>query len=244
MKRETSVLCYLLSGTGMLLVFLGVAFRGNAQEPAESVKDIDGNVYKTVKIGTQVWMRENLKTTKYSDGTAIPNVIDDTQWAKLTTGALCWHGNDAATHKDPYGALYNWYAVETGKLCPTGWHVSSDKEWTVLMDYLGGYAMTGAKLKEAGTTHWSSPNAGATNESGFTALPGGSRDPDSGMFYTLMKAGWWWTSTHDRGPSLIQLRAGDQGGPWMRVIFWEQTSIKRNNAFLERTGFSVRCVKD
>lgn len=242
MKRETSVLCYLLSGMGMLLMFLSVAFTGIAQEGSESVKDVDGNEYKTVKIGTQVWMRENLGTTKYNDGSPIPNVTDDTQWVKLTTGAYCWYGNDAAMQKEPYGALYNWYAVETGKLCPAGWHVSSDEEWTVLMDYLGGYAKAGGKLREAGTTYWRSPNKGATNSSGFTALPGGHRM--DGKFWMLTGSGWWWTSTHDPGPSLIPATPGEQGGPWFRVIFGGQTSIKKNNVYPKGSGMSVRCVKD
>jgi hypothetical protein len=99
------------------------------QESSETVKDIDGNVYNTVIIGIQVWTKENLKTTKYNDGSPIPNVTDDTQWENLTTGAYSWHNNDAANYKNPYGGLYNWYAVETGKLCPTGWHVPTEDEW-------------------------------------------------------------------------------------------------------------------
>lgn len=209
----------------------------------EILTDIDGNVYKTIKIGTQLWMKENLKTTKYNDGTLIPNVTDNTQWGKLTTGAYCWYNNDAETHKNPYGALYNWHTIETGKLCPKGWHVSSDKEWTTLMDYLGGYEMSGGKLKDADTTYWRSPNKGATNESGFTALPGGYRDVEGGTFL-LNKAGFWWASTYDPGPSLIQLKKDDQAGPWFRVLFLEQISIKKNNSFPKGTGFSVRCLKD
>ena len=187
-------------------------------------------------------MTENLKTTKYNDGTPIPNVTVDTQWVNLTTGAYCWYNNDAATYKNPYGALYNWYAVETGKLCPTGWHVSSDKEWTTLMDYLGGYAKVGGKLKDADTTYWSSPNKGATNESGFTALPGGCRM--DGEFYFLTNASYWWTSTYDPGPSLIQIQPGDQAGPWFRIIFSAQSSIKTNNCYPKVMGMSVRCLKD
>ncbi|MBI5010148.1 MAG: fibrobacter succinogenes major paralogous domain-containing protein, partial [Bacteroidia bacterium] len=137
------------------------------------VSDIDGNVYQTVTIGTQVWMKENLKTTKLNDGIALPNVIDNAAWAALTTTGYCWYNNDATTYKSTYGALYNWYAVNTGKLCPIGWHVPSDDEWTLLTTFRGGYSVAGGKLKETGTLHWTSPNTGATNETGFTALPGG-----------------------------------------------------------------------
>ena len=106
-----------------------------------NVVDIDGNVYHTVTIGTQVWMVENLKTTRYNDGTAIPLVTDGTAWAALTTPGYCWYNNDSATYKNTYGALYNWYAVNTGKLAPTGWHVPTDSEWTVLTTYLGGESL-------------------------------------------------------------------------------------------------------
>ena len=116
----------------------------------------------------------NLKTTKYNDGTSIPNVTNDTSWSNLTTGAYCWYNNDVS-YKNPYGALYNWYAVNTGKLAPKGWHVPSDAEWTTLITYLGGESIAGGKLKEAGTTHWLSPNTEATNSTGFSALPGGRR---------------------------------------------------------------------
>jgi uncharacterized protein (TIGR02145 family) len=125
------------------------------------VSDIDGNYYKTIQIGSQIWMAENLKTTRYNDGSNIPLVTDNTAWSNLTTPGYCWYNNDAATYKNVYGALYNWYAVNTGKLCPSGWHVPSEYEWTLLVNYLGGVYAAGGKLKETGTTHWYSPNAGA-----------------------------------------------------------------------------------
>jgi uncharacterized protein (TIGR02145 family) len=159
-----------------------------------SVTDIDGNTYKTIQIGTQTWMAENLKTIKYNDGTAISNVTNNTTWIGLTTGAYCWYNNDAGTYKATYGALYNWYTVSTGKLCPTGWHVPSDAEWTTLTTYLGGEGVPGGKLKETCTTHWLSPNYGATNESGFTALPGGECDYN-GSFVQIGYYGSWWSST-------------------------------------------------
>ena len=143
-----------------------------ADETRTSLTDIDGNDYKTVTIGTQVWMVENLKTTKYNDGTAIPNITDNTSWAALTTGAYCDNINTPSI-STTYGRLYNWYAVDNnagtkvasngGKnVCPTGWHVPSDAEWTTLTTYLGGESVAGGKLKETGTTHWQSPNTGVS----------------------------------------------------------------------------------
>jgi uncharacterized protein (TIGR02145 family) len=141
-----------------------------------AVTDTDGNVYHTVIIGTQEWMVENLKTRRFNDGSAIPLVASSSAWPTLTTAGYCWYNNDSAANSATYGALYNWFAVNAGKLAPTGWHVPSDSEWNVLITYLGGESVAGGRLKEAGTVHWNSPNAGATNEFGFTALPGGHRD--------------------------------------------------------------------
>lgn len=159
------------------------------------VTDIDGNVYNTVTIGTQVWMKENLKTTKYNDGTAIPLVIDSPDWSNLKTPGYTWNicGNNEDSIIAIYGALYNWYTVNTGKLCPTGWHVPSDNEWTTLITYLGGENVAGGKLK-AGTADWGSPNIGATNESGFTALPGGVCYAD-GDYSGIGGDGFWWSSS-------------------------------------------------
>jgi len=140
-----------------------------------SVTDIDGNVYQTVKIGNQWWMMENLKVTSYRNGEAIPNVTDTTEWYNLTTGAYCYYDNDAY-NTTIYGRLYNWYSINDSRsIAPTGWHVPTDEEWTTVINYLGGESVAGGKLKENGTTHWTSPNNGATNESGFSALPGGYR---------------------------------------------------------------------
>jgi uncharacterized protein (TIGR02145 family) len=157
-----------------------------------TVTDTDGNVYHTVKIGTQIWTAENLKTTKYNDGTAIPQTTV-IPWGDLTTGAYCWY-NDSSQYKTIYGALYNWYAVNTGKLAPAGWHVPTDAEWDTLAEYLGGDSVAGGKLKNTGTTYWSSPNTGATNSSGFSALPGGYRG-DSGGFSNVGNTGCWWSAT-------------------------------------------------
>ena len=195
-----------------------------------SMTDIDGNTYKTVTIGTQTWMAENLKVTKYNDGIAIPNVTDNTAWRELTTGALCDYGN-TPSNSETYGKLYNWHAVNTGKLCPTGWHVPSDAEWTELTDYLGGTSVAGGKLKETGTTHWNTPNTGATNETGFTALPGGQRD-DLGAFFNIGDAGNWWSAT-EFGAT----------GAWYRVVGSSGSPVYRFYLNKE-VGFSMRCVRD
>jgi uncharacterized protein (TIGR02145 family) len=201
-----------------------VAQDGNA------VKDQDANIYKTVKIANQTWMSENLKTTKFNDGTPIPLARENTTWLGLTSPAYCWYDNDS-TYKDIYGALYNGYAVNTGKLCPLGWHVSSDAEWSALVTFLGGENIAGGKLKEKGISHWSGTNPGATNESGFTALPGGSRYTN-GFFFTIKNLGYWWTSIESKTLN-----------GWYRSLYNRNNSVSRN--FYDLTnGFSVRCVKD
>ena len=154
------------------------------------VDDVDGNIYHYVTIGTQVWLVENMRVTKLNDGTPIPLVADDASWSSLTTPRYCWVNNLIA-YKEPYGAFYNWATVNTGKLCPSGWHVPSDTEGTTLAGFLGGTMAAGGKLKEAGTSHSTTPNTGATNESGFTGLPGGFRYW-SGGFTDFGFSGYWW----------------------------------------------------
>jgi len=199
-----------------------------------TMTDQDGNVYKTVAIGTQTWMAENLRTTKYNDGTAIPNVTSASEWEGLTTGAYCNYNNTTSNDTiATYGRLYNWYAVNTGKLCPTGWHVPTDAEWSTLTNYLGGEDAAGGKLKETGTTHWLSPNTGATNETGFTALPGGIHDR-LGSFYHVGYYGYWWSATENGVASA-----------WVRDMEYNNSirSIRRGYNYKE-VGYSVRCVRD
>ena len=195
------------------------------------VKDINGNIYKTVYIGTQEWMAENLKVSKYNDGTSIPNISDKTKWGNNTTGAWCNYNNDASKN-GKYGKLYNWYAVSGRKnVCPTGWHVPSDAEWTVLTDYLGGEIVAGGKMKEVGTTRWDSPNADATNTSLFTGLPGGNRH-DSGNYYSVGSGGYWWSSSEDH-----TLNA------WNRFLDYYDGGAGRNGNG-KNDGLSVRCLRD
>lgn len=195
-----------------------------------TMTDIDGNTYKTVTIGTQTWMAENLKVTKYNDGTSIPIVSDSAAWSVLTTGAYCNYENEQCSVAI-YGRLYNWYAVNTGKLCPTGWHVPTDTEWTTFINYLGGEDAAGGKLKEIGIAHWQSPNEGATNESGFTALPSGFRG-FNGTFGNIGYSGLWWSATND-----------DANKAWLRDMFYGNSVVNRSNRY-KGNGFSVRCVKD
>jgi uncharacterized protein (TIGR02145 family) len=219
-----------------LLLFLMAAFL-NGCGP-EVVRDSDGNRYKTVQIGKQVWMKENLRTTRYNDGTPIPQVTDYEAWAGLESPAYCWYNNDS-TQAVEYGALYNWYVVETDKLCPEGWHVPSDEEWNEMVSVIEDLTSIGGALKESGTTHWRNPNTGASNETGFTALPGGYRSY-LGTFNLLRASGYWWSSTETNWYSV-------SGTEPTRVIF---RSVQHDNAKLirhisERTnGFSVRCVKN
>jgi len=204
-----------------------------------ALKDIDGNAYTSVTIGTQVWMVENLKTTKYNDGTTIPLVTDNTAWLNLTTPGYCWYNNDAGTNKNTYGALYNWYVVNTDKLCPMGWHVPSDAEWHNLVLYLDGNAsidnipessIAGGKLKEEGTSHWMSPNTG-TNSSGFRALPGGGRN--SLGFGSIGVSGLYWSST---------------GIAEFEYVLYRGLGYNTSDIFRDRyskwIGCSVRCLKD
>jgi len=195
-----------------------------------SVTDIEGNVYPIVVIGSQTWMKENLKTTKYRNGDAIPNVTDNTAWLNLSSGAYCWYNNNYGTYGATYGALYNWYTVSDNRnVCPIGWHVPSDGEWTNLTEYLGGESVAGGKMKEIGSTHWNSPNTGATNESGFTALPGEERND---LFSSQIgRYGFWWSSSVNTNP-------------WYRGLFYNQSYIYVNSDCTKNYGFSVRCIKD
>ena len=191
--------------------------------------DIDGNTYQSVKIGTQVWMKENLKTTKYKNGTLIPSGLSSAAWQATTFGA-CVDYNNAPANATIYGKLYNWYAVaDVAGLCPVNWHVPSDSEWTTLSTYLGGDAIAGGAMKEAGFAHWGSANTGATNSSGFTALPGGLLNPDG---VTFGGDGSWWSST-----------AYDASNVWYPYLISSLSNYGRS-VDDKRVGHSVRCVKD
>jgi uncharacterized protein (TIGR02145 family) len=211
-----------------LIIFL---LPNNLTAQTQSLSDVDGNIYKTVRIGIQIWMAENLKTTKFNNNKVIPNISSNTSWTDRTAPAYCWYDNDELKYKDSYGALYNWYAANSHKLCPTGWHVPTRRDFIVLEFTLNdGDVKVGAKLKETGTTHWSSPNDIATNESGFTALPAGLRFSMGDFRYLGTFAGWWSIDESELHDSIWGIYSG-------------------NNAFYEfpaarDVGLAVRCVKD
>ena len=185
-------------------------------------------MYKTVKIGKQIWMAENLKTTRYKDSTPIPNVTNNDEWFYLTTDAYCHYDNDHSNNAI-YGKLYNWYAVKTGKLAPKGWHIPTDAEWTILTTYLGGESIAGGKMKF--TNYWKSPNKDATNSSGFNGLPAGYRT-HFGSFNTIGKYGNFWSSTE-----------GDKGGARNRSLSYDNSTVYRGYNYYQH-GYSVRCIKD
>jgi uncharacterized protein (TIGR02145 family) len=192
--------------------------------------DIDGNVYETVKIGTQVWMAENLKVTHYRNGDAIPDVTDSLIWQILTIGACCVYDN-SEENVPVYGYLYNWYTVSDSRnITPAGWHVPTDAEWETLVDYLGGTSSAGGKLKETGEDHWNSPNTGAVNEGGFTALPGGFRSVD-GDFYSMGNYAYFWS-----------LSESDDYA-WCLALCCDYSRIQRAG-YSKLGGFSVRLVRD
>ncbi|MFN4882336.1 MAG: fibrobacter succinogenes major paralogous domain-containing protein [Bacteroidota bacterium] len=195
-----------------------------------SVTDIDGNVYNVVQIGDQCWTKENLRTTRYNNGSVIPNVTGDSAWQNLTTPAWCNY-NNSPSNDAVYGKLYNWYTVAAGNMCPTGWHVPTDTEWTVLTDYLGGASVAGGKMKS--TTGWNAPNTGATNESGFSGLPGSVRNGDDGNFSGVGNGGCWWSSTETSVTSVS----------WVRCLFYN-FDVASRSTFPKPFGLSVRCLRD
>jgi uncharacterized protein (TIGR02145 family) len=192
-----------------------------------SVIDIDSNVYKTILIGHQTWMAENLKAIRYNDSTAIPFIPKESDWSDLSTPGYCWYNNDSVV----YGAIYNWHAISINNLCPAGWHVPTDAEWTTLMTFLGGENIAGGKIKETSITHWLTNNSGTTNETGFTALPGGYRNY-SGTYSNIKRYGYWWSSTESSSVDAV-----------CRSMLYSFTSVDRSNSS-KKSGFSVRCLKD
>jgi len=215
---------------GLLMSFL---YSCNKEEPKviPTVTDADGNVYTTVTIGNQVWMVENLKTTKYRNGDPIPNFGDDNAWITATSGAYSNYEsneNNSAT----YGRLYNWFAVNDSRnIAPNGWHVATEADWIILTTYLGGVTNAGGKLKQPGTLYWSSPNLMGDNQTGFSALPGGFRS-DNGSYLTLGTNGFWWCTTEYSVASA-----------W-RWSMRNNTLIVDEYFWSKTFGCSVRCVKD
>ncbi len=246
-EQKLTVKAFKADGTSPLT---GSSFEVKATGDAATVitvTDIDGNTYKAVTIGTQVWMAENLKVTKYPNGDAIPLVEDNTAWGNLaddnSSDAYCYYNNNVNNEADTYGALYT-YAAAIGDnwtkdkkdnqgICPDGWHLPSDAEWTKLTDYLGGTEIAGGKMKEKGTSHWKTPNIGATNESGFTALPGGYRFINNGYFDYQSVVSIFWSATEVDAASVLYRSINHY---YSKVYLFSKT----NKSF----GLSVRCLQD
>ena len=203
-------------------------------ESGDTVIDIDGNIYHTVTIGSQVWLLENLKTNRYRNGDTIPYDTNGITAPGTIIGSRCTYNQDSANFR-VYGNLYNWYAVmDSRKLAPIGWHVPSDEEWSILLSFVGGKGIAGGKLKETGTLHWYSPNYHASNEYGFTALPGGCRLTQQYNYYNLHGDGRWWTST----PNLEA-----DANAWLVAMFFNDQNVDRT--FNGKVFWlSVRCVRD
>lgn len=225
----------------ILLALMFICFEINAQSffdkkaekniNSEIVTDIDGNQYRTITIGNQIWLAEDLKTTRYRNGDSISNVTNNKEWVELNTEAFCNYSNDPF-YVATFGRLYNWYAVNDRRnIAPKGWHVPTDEEWQTLIDFLGGWEYAGGKLKESSNAHWRQPNKGATNEVNFSAWPGGSRCND-GRFYYMGEQCFWWTSTSSE----------INGSAKFRSLYHDGTDVTKNscNKFY---GLSVRCVK-
>jgi len=205
-----------------------------------TITDADGNVYTTVCIGTQIWTGENLRTTRYNDGTSIPLAADSSLWRFRTTPAYCWYDNETSLNpRNSYGGLYNWFAVKTGKLAPSGWHVSTNADWDTLIAFLGGDSVAGGKLKEYGYYHWYSwnnENVWASDEYGFTALPGGCRD-SWGKFYNRSSRGYWWAASMNDTEYCYAIDCSSGA-----VYRGKSSSIADDDEACD--GFSVRLVKD
>lgn len=230
MKKRPLITVHLIV-ISVLFILLATSCKKDEGDNPETVTDIDGNVYNTVTIGTQIWMKENLKVTKLNDGTPMTLVLNDNDWGSNTVPSYSWCGNDANT-KNIYGILYNCYCVMTNKLCPSGWHVPTDAEWTTLTDFLGGEDVAGGKMKEKGTTHWLSPNTDATNESGFTGLPAGYRHQWSPADQVGEDA-YFWSST-------IREVSGEN---WLRSLGTLGSDCSRFDNKYEN-GLSIRCIKN
>jgi uncharacterized protein (TIGR02145 family) len=227
----SSIPILIVTGIITVVLFRFLSCSKDDKNPVKPSSNIDNYTYKTVQIGDQVWMAENLKVTHYRNGDAVPNVTNASEWENLSTGAYCNYDNKT-THVATYGRLYNWYAVNDSRnIAPIGWHVASDAEWQTLIDYLGGADVFGGKLKEMGNTHWQSPNTGATNESGFSALPGGVRY-SHGEFTDLGYCACFWSSTETNNKFAMCC--------WL-LHTW---SGANHMVCLKYWSLSVRCVKD
>jgi uncharacterized protein (TIGR02145 family) len=212
-----------------LIVIMTTGCRKNEEIP-DTITDVDGNVYHTIIIATQVWLKENLKTTRYGNGDPIPEITGQTEWLNLNSGAHCKYDNNLA-NASVYGLLYNWYAVQDPRnVCPAGWRAPTYDDWAELVDFLGGESIAGDKMKQKGTSHWISPNAEATDNYGFTALPAGYRL--GGAFEEPGHYAIFWSSTEE-----------DAADAWMLNLTSSSGQAYLEDAY-KSDGFSVRCIKE
>lgn len=221
--------------TSVLFSYKNKISAQNLGTPGPNITDVEGNSYKTVSIGKQTWMAENLKTSKYNDGVNIPNITDDTKWGNDTIGGWTYYNNDSSNNVK-FGKLYNWYSVSPKMngnkyVCPIGWHVPTDAEWKLLIDYLGGASLAGAKMKEVGIMKWNTPNINATNSSLFTGVPGGSRNI-IGVYDDIGSVGGYWSSTEF-----------DRNSAFYFHLYCNNDLVGRYDEF-KVSGISIRCIKD
>jgi uncharacterized protein (TIGR02145 family) len=248
MKKKSCILINLSLMMGTFLMLASSCSKSNdSNNPTSSgstVTDIDGNVYHTVAINTQVWMVENLKTTKYRNGDLIGTTTPvNLDYLGQNTPKYQWAVGGNESNVSTYGRLYTWFAAtDSRNICPIGWHLPSDSEWTTLTTFLGGENVAGGKLKEIGTIHWKSPNTGATNESGFTALPGDYHWPGDNLFTNDGNCSFYWSSTPSYGGSHL-----NNAWYWFRYIPFDGSYVNRSEggeSAAGNSGFSVRCIKD
>ena len=245
-KRKLKFLSYIIFSALFSITLISCEKNSNGNNEDSTIVfgdgtvDIDGNQYTTVIIGTQEWMAENLRVTKYRNGDVIQNASDDLEWSDNTTGAFCWYDNSHSVWGDKYGALYNYHSIADERgLCPIGWVVPDDSDWKQLIEFLGDVPFAGGKLKSEttepnGHPRWDDPNDGASNVTGFSAFPGGLRKPN-GEFENIGKYGFWWSATEwTNNENLgVQLRYYDGS-----IITPDVYSDFKN------TGFSIRCIKE
>jgi uncharacterized protein (TIGR02145 family) len=242
MKKRTKFWFLPIVAIGLYLTLAPSCSKDDDNNSDITVKDIDGNIYHTVTIGTQVWMVENLKTTKYRNGDPIPNYTDDNEWRTLLIGAFCNYDNNS-DNCATYGNLYNWYAVEDSRnIAPIGWHVPTDEEWTTLENYVAAnLGISGSVAKAlASTIIWTSINTSGAigndltknNSTGFTALPGGIRS-NIGVFNLIRRYGFWWSSTEDNSTNAF-----------CQSMYYGGSNLGDYSSGSKENGFSVRCLKD
>jgi uncharacterized protein (TIGR02145 family) len=230
-------------GIHILFSFFSCKKTNSETASNSSVTDASGNKYPTVVIGTQTWMAENLRTTKFRDGSNVPLVTDNVQWEfnsinNTKLPMMCWYNHDQTAYTaNKYGALYNWHVINPASngnknICPAGWHVPSDDEWSILTNFLGGESIAGGKMKSVGYQHWPRPNTGATNSSGFSGFPGGFR-LYYGIFGSVGSDGLWWSSTES-----------DAGRAWYRTMKYNSSSLIRSNFSSTENALCIRCLKD